>query len=133
MDLMEFIEQTMKKHNVKVSLEEVLEAIRIEYEEQAKDNKKGIVGVVGLDDATVEAIIIEAPAVIERNKDKQKANKSVVMTSLPKAKETKKTTAKAKPEKQKMVHFSQTKKDEMKGVDADDETKNMLEQLGLWS
>ena len=116
MDLMEFIEQTMKKHNVKTSLEEVLEAIRIEYEEQAKENKKGNVGVIGLDDATVEAIIIEAPAVIERNKAKQKEKKSVVKTE-------------AKP---KMQHFTPNKKEE-KGNEPEDDSQEFLEQLGLWS
>lgn len=114
MDLESFVKEIIKKHNIKTSFDEVMEAIKLEYEEQARENAKDNVGVIGLDDATLEAIIIEAPAVIERAKKDNKKTSSVVKTA------TKKTS---KP------------KEEKKGkdlVDGDEDTIKELEQLGLF-
>ena len=114
MEFKDFVNEIIKKHNIKTSFEDVMKAISIEYEEQAKENMTNGVGVIGLDDATLEAIIIEAPAVIERAEKEKKKTQAVVKTA------TKKTS---KP------------KEEKKGndlVDGDEDTIKELEQLGLF-
>ena len=111
MNFKEFVEQIMKKHNIKTSVENVLKAIKIEYEEEANKNKVDGVGVVGLDDATLEAIIVEAEAVLERDKKKKEQATKTGKT------ETKKETTVVK---------------ESSDIKTDDDTREFLEQLGLW-
>lgn len=113
----EFALGIIKKHNVKATLEDVIKAIKIEYEQQARENAINNVGVASIDSETLESIIIETPDILARAEKEKKKTSSTV-----KAVSTKKTS---KPQNKKEKGGSL--------ISGDDETLKEFEQLGLFS